>query len=234
VALNFNLKMTKSAKLTITVSKDTLQWQHDAQSIAYPIFIRDPGQQHQFLSATPPLSTINLNFDKALCSITKTTFFGKTIPQIIPEKIILITLTDIFTRHSYKVGTIHANNHPIYHWASPIIGQTAWILGSIACLIGLTLLYTHPPKAPPKQQMHTANGIPTLLLQKLAELPGAIAETHITQNSGRIRAYIPLDQQEAFSTYINQKSPQFPTQWQHHITGKTKHAFIWEGQWEKP
>lgn len=228
------LKIKNNAVLNIT--QEALRWDKTEHVIAYPIFIRDPAQQRQFLSAFPSGTAISLNFTKDLCTHHKVTYFGQRFTQIAPEKVTLITIQDILTRHGYVRGHMLADTKQIHHWASHPIGYLAWAIAILGTLINGYLFSTRPSQQPPLQTQvppHTAI-ISPLLLHHLAELPGAIAQLDATPDKGHVQAYIPQDKTAAFTAYITQKSPSFPIKWRHKILGKTKAAFVWEGEWTQP
>lgn len=228
--------MLKRQKQELRITKEHLQWQNSEQGLAYPIFIRDPAQQRQFLSTSPPEIAIDLHFESTLCTQESHIYLGQTFIQNVPEKTRLITLQDIFTRHGYRIGKICIENQPIYHWSSRILGSVFWGLGSMFAIYGLWLFLTTP--APPITTMPPENRhtptIPPALLQKIAALPGAIDDLYITPQKGHIRAYIPKENQEAFGVYLQHIGEEFPFQWQHQLLGKTRDALVWKGVWTLP
>jgi len=224
--------MTKTNKYPLlAITKETLRWANTDHVIAYPIFIRDPAQQRHFLSAVPAGSAITLNFADALCDKTKITRLGQQFTSITPEKIVFITIQDILTRHGYRRGRILRDNTPLYHWGSTALGYLAWGIALLSTCISLYLFATLAPPPPPQTTITRQTGISPLLLQRLSELPGAIASLDTTPQGGQVMAYIPQERQAEFSAYMAKKSPGFPITWQHKILGKTKQAFIWEGTW---
>jgi len=235
IASIINLHMKKrSAPPTLTLTKDTLCWAHTEHVIAYPIFIRDPAQQRQFLSAVPKGNAISLNFTSDTCHHRQITHFGRRFTQSAPEKVILITMQDMLTRHGYRVGRLLTENKEIHHWISHTLGYLAWGIAVLVMPLNAYLFATLSTPTTTHPVDYEKPTISPLLLQKLAELPGAISQLEITPQSGHIQAYIPQEKQEEFRAYITQKTPQFPIKWQHKILGKTKSAFVWEGEWTQP
>jgi hypothetical protein len=227
--------MTKNKNPTLRITRSMLQWVHTEQNLAYPIFIRDPAQQRAFLGQAPPQSTITLHIDKDLCQPEAHQFLGQTFTQNTPEKILIITLQDIFTRHGYRIGKICEGNTPLYHWSSLILGCFFWGIGSVFAIMGLYLQATAPAPQPltlPKTPSHHAT-IPPLLLGQFVKLPGAIERLAITPTTGHIRAYIPRESQDRFGQYIQHLDTQFAFQWQHRLVGQTRDALVWEGQWQR-
>ena len=228
--------MIKRQVLTLKISKDHLQWQGSEAPIAYPIFIRDPAQQRQFLSQTSPKNPIDLHLENTLCDKEVRRIMGQTFIQIVPEKIRIMTLQDIFTRHGYRIGKIHIENQPIHHWSSRLVGSAFWGLGCLFAICSLWLFLTTPTTALPSIPAEDIPlpTIPAALLQKLTALPGAIETLHFTHQKGHVRAYIPKENKDAFGAYIRHIGESVPLQWRHHILGQTRDAFIWTGEWTHP
>jgi hypothetical protein len=228
--------MLKRQNMALKISKDHLQWRGSEAPIAYPIFIRDPAQQRQFLSQASPQRPIDLHLENTVCDKDVHTYLGQTFIQHVPEKIRMITLQDIFTRHGYRIGKLYVENQRIHHWSSTLIGSLFWGLGTLLALCSLWIFLTTPTTAivttPPEDT--SLPTIPPALLQKLTALPGAIETLHFTHKKGHVRAYIPKENQDAFGAYIRHISEEIPIQWQHQILGKTRDAFIWRGEWTLP
>ena len=226
--------MTKDTHTTtILVSREQLQWKNTDTKLDYHLFIRDPAKQRHFLESAPKSKKIHLDFTSKLCEQQQKTYFGRKFRYSAPDKIIHITLQDALIRHGYRVGRLFEERKQIHHWISKPLGYTTWGLGVLLTSINIGLLATQPEPIQPIQPTIITATISPLFLQRLSELPGAIAELSASPQSGYIHAYIPQDQQEAFVSYINKKQTHMPIHWRHRVPGKTRDAFIWHGTWKQ-
>ncbi len=85
------------------------------------------------------------------------------------------------------------------------------------------------PPIQPVQPTIITTTISPLFLQRLSELPGAIAELSASPQSGYIHAYIPKTNKRPSLAYINKKQTHMPIHWRHCVPGKTRDALIWHG-----